>query len=281
MPNIKFGVFFVGMAIAIGGAVSVLAQDRTERRRPNVMVFDGRGAQLGVTISDVDAKEPGGVRIDDVNPDSPAEKAGLREGDVVVEYDGERVRSARQLTRLVQETPDGRTVKVVVMRNGQKQTVDATPESGVASNFDPGIDPDRLRDEIERGLREFRIEPPHFDFRFDDTLPRRFESRVPDMVLPFTGPRGRLGVTVQPLTPGLEEYFGATNGGVLVSSVTQDSAASKAGVKAGDVITAINGRTVSDQGDLMRELGDASGEVTLSLLRDKKQITLKATIDAP
>src|SRR5688572_17788755 len=183
MPKIKFGVFFVGLAIAIGGAVSVLAQDRTERRRPNVMVFDGRGAQLGVTISDVDAKQPGGVRIDDVNPDSPAEKAGLREGDVVVEYDGERVRSARQLTRLVQETPDGRTVKVVVMRNGQKQTLDATPENRVTMDF--GVDAERLREEVERSLREFRVEPPIF--RYDDRGPRRFEYRLPERVMPFMG----------------------------------------------------------------------------------------------
>ena len=281
MRNIKFGVFFLGLAITVGGAVSLVAQDRAERRRPNVMVLDGRGAQLGVMISDVDGKEAQGVRIDDVNPDSPAEKAGLREGDVVVEYDGERVRSARQFTRLVQETPDGRSVKIAVMRNGQKQTFDATPESGVASNFAFGIDPDRLRDDIERGLRDFRIEPPQFDFRFDDTLPRRFEYRVPDMVLPFMGSRGRLGVTVQPLTPDLEEYFGAKNGGVLVSSVAQDSAASKAGVKAGDVITAIDGRSVNDQSDLMRELGDVSGEVTLSILRDRKEMTLKTTIEAP
>lgn len=271
MRNIKFGVFFLGLAITVGGAVSLVAQDRAERR-PNVMVLDGRGAQLGVMISDVDAKDLQGVRIDDVNPDSPAEKAGLREGDVVVEYDGERVRSARQFTRLVQETPDGRTVRIAVMRNGQKQTFDATPENGVASSFGFGIDPDQLRDDIQRGLR---------DFRFDDTLPRRFEYRVPDMVMPFMGSRGRLGVTVQSLTPELEEYFGAKNGGVLVSSVAQESAASKAGLKAGDVITAINGRSVSDQGDLMRELADVSGEVTLQILRDKNEMTLKTVIEAP
>lgn len=280
MKNIKFAVFLLGLAVAVGGAVSLAAQDRMERRRPTVMTLDGRGSQLGVMISDVEADQPAGARIDDVHTDSPAEKAGLREGDVVVEYDGERVRSARQLTRLVQETPEGRSVKLTVLRNGQKQTFEAAPESRVASNFDLGIDPDRLRDDIERGLREFQVEPPMFDFRFDDRAPRRFEYRVPDMVMPFMGSRGRLGVTVQALTPDLEEYFGATNGGVLVSSVAQNSAAAKAGVKAGDVITSINGRRVADASDLMRELTDASGEVTLTLLRDKNELTLKATLEA-
>src|SRR5688500_1405881 len=193
MKNIKFGILFLGLALAVGGAVSVAAPDRMDRGRPDVMVLDGRGAQLGVRVSDVDVKDPLGVRIDDVDPDSPAEKAGLREGDVVIEFDGERVRSARQFTRLVQETPDGRTVKIAVMRNGQKQTLDATPENRVAMDF--GADADRLREEVERSLREFRVEPPIF--RYDDRGPRRFEYRLPERVMPFMGSRERLGVTVQ------------------------------------------------------------------------------------
>jgi serine protease Do len=274
MKHIKFGIFFVGLAIAIGGAVAVTAQDRqVERRRPDVMVLDGRGAQLGVRIGDVDTKEPAGARIEQITPDSPAEKAGLREGDVVVEYDGERVRSARQLTRLVQETPGGRTVKITVMRNGQKETVDATPESRVTWDF--GFDAGRLRDDIERGLREFRIEPPTFDFHYDDRGPRRFEYRLPERVMPS---RGRLGASVQSLAPELEEYFGASNGGVLVSSVAQDSAAATAGLKAGDVITSINGWRLNDPGDLMRKLGDLSGELTIVVIRDRKELTLKATL---
>ena len=283
MRNLKFGVFFIGLVLAIGGAISVIsAQDvRVEPRgrRGDVFMLDGRGAQLGVRVSNVDVKaETGGVRIDEVNEDSPAEKAGLREGDVVVEYDGERVRSARQFTRLVQETPDGRTVKIAVLRNGQKQTVDATPEEGRnAWNFE--IDGDQIRREIERGLRDFPREfPRDFDFRFDDRGPRRFEYRSPERVMPFMGSRGRLGVSVQSLTPDLEEYFGAKNGGVLVSSVAQDSAAAKAGIKAGDVITSINGARVSDPGNLMRELDGATGELTIVVLRDKKEMTLKATL---
>lgn len=238
------------------------------------MVLDGRGAQLGVSVSDVDVKGTAGVRIDGVDPDSPADAAGLREGDVVVEFDGERVRSARQFTRLVQETPDGRTVKIAVMRDGQKQILDATPENRVTMDF--GFDAERLREQLERSLREFHVEPP--TFRYDDREPRRFEYRLPDRVMPYAGGRGRLGVTVQSLTPELEEYFGAKNGGVLVSSVTQDSAAAKAGLKAGDVIISINGRSVTGSGDLMRELGDLTGEITIAILRDRKEMTLKAVL---
>jgi len=60
--------------------------------------------------------------------------------------------------------------------------------------------------------------------------------------------------------------------------VSKESAAAKAGVKAGDVITSINGKPVKDSADLARELSDANGETTIVLLRDKKEMTLKAVI---
>ena len=273
MKNIKFGVFVLGLALPVAGAVSVAAQDRrVERPRPDVMVLDGRGAQLGIRVSDVGAKDPAGARIEEVTPDSPAEKAGLQEGDLVVEYDGERVRSARQFTRLVQETPDGRAVKMSVLRNGQRQTLEAIPENQAMTgrfNREPGSG--------NRDPEFFLHRLPEFNFDFED-FPRRFDFRIPDPGSRFPTTRGRLGITIQSLTPELEEYFGATNGGVLVSSVTQNSAAAKAGLKAGDVITSINGRRVSATGDLMRERGDLSGEVTLESLRDRKAMTLKAVI---
>ncbi len=86
-------------------------------------------------------------------------------------------------------------------------------------------------------------------------------------------------MTVQSLTPELAEYFGAKNGGALVSSVTTESAAAKAGVKAGDVITSINGKARRGLGRSgCASCGDASGETTIVLLRDKKEMTLKAVI---
>lgn len=245
MKNIKFGTFFFGLALATAGVVSLAAQDRFEvgpRGRADVRVF-GSGGQLGIRVSDTES----GVRVDDVSEGSAAEKAGLREGDVIIEFDGERVRSAMQLTRLVRETPDGRTVRVGVTRDGQRQDLQATPESRGGFAFD--FDGDRLRDEIERSMR--------------------------GRIMPL---RGRLGVTLQSLTPDLEEYFGATKGGALVSSVARESAAAKAGLKAGDVITAIDGRGVRSAGDVMRQLGDRSGEIEIAILRDKQAMTLKATI---
>ena len=65
--------------------------------------------------------------IEEVAEDSPAAKAGLKKGDIVVEFDGERVRSVRQFTRLVQETPAGRKIQTALMRDGQKLTMTVEP----------------------------------------------------------------------------------------------------------------------------------------------------------
>ena len=270
------------LAAIVGVAVAGVAAQRDGRARPFIgpdgtgraIRLDGRGSQIGVLVSDADAAGAVGVRIDGVDADSPAAKAGVKEGDVVVEFDGERVRSARQLTRLVQETPDGRSVKMTVVRGGARQAVDITPEaSATAGAWNLQVEPE-FRAELERSLRGMRELPelrgPMFDFRFDG---------VPGI----GGSRSRLGVQVETLSDQLAEYFGATGGGVLVSAVTADSPAHKAGLRAGDVITAVNGTAVRDAGELVEELRDAGDgrEVRLDLVRDKKTTTVTATLDPP
>lgn len=293
MKNVRFGLFAViltaGVTAAVGTLVAQAPAPRPEPPSRRVLMLDGRGSQIGVMVNDLNAEEleglSGGVRIEDVDRDSPAAKAGLQQGDIVVEFDGERVRSARQFSRLVEETVGGRTVTLGIVRGGQRQTVSVTPEDrALAFGFDGDriggeiarqfremeprlreIEP-RLR-EIEPRLREFRMNPPAFDFNFQDMLPGNT--------------RGRLGVESEALSPQLAQYFGVKDGGVLVSAVREDSPAAKAGIKAGDVITSINGDRVRDYGDLVRELRDKTGEISVGIVRDKKETTLKATIEPP
>ncbi len=101
-----------------------------------------------------------------------------------------------------------------------------------------------------------------------------------DFDMPLAG--RRLGVSVEELTSQLAGYFGAKDG-VLVTSVADGSAASRAGLKAGDVITAINGQAVRSREDLLRGLREApdSDEVTIGIVRDKKDSTVKAKLEAP
>jgi serine protease Do len=248
--------------------VSRELQGSGERRE--LMFLDGRGSRLGVMVQDLEATDKtGGVRVDSVDPESPAEKAGLKTGDVVVEYDGERVRSARQFTRLVQETPEGRQVPLAVLRDGKRQALTATPEARTFS-WEMNIDGDRIRRDVERGLREFRMDMPPMRFRWDHDFD--------DLLAPSS--RRRLGISMDSMGDQLSQYFGASEGGALITSVEPGSAAEKAGLKAGDVITSINGERVRDAGqvvDTMREVG--AGDVTIGYLRDKKAGTTKATIE--
>jgi serine protease Do len=279
MKNAKFAIFGCVLTGLVAAAVSgLVAQSRPESRapertRPRAMMLDGRGGQLGVIVGDLDAERlesagaPSGVRIDGVDADSPAAKAGLREGDIVVDVDGDRVRSARQFSRLIQETAEGRSVALGIVRDGKRQTVSVTPESRSFS-----IDTEFGR-EVARGLRD--MEPRLREFRFGGPFSFDFE-----MLPRMTSPRGRLGVQLHELSPQLADYFGATEGGVLVSSVTKDSAAEKAGIRAGDVITSINGDRVRGSDDLIDELRDVSGgEITIGIIRDKQASSVKATIE--
>lgn len=247
---------------------SALAQGRRvegpDRARDRA-ILSGRGAEIGVSVRDVDSSQADeknvgtGAVIEEVRSDSPAERAGLQRLDIVVEFDGEHVRSARQFGRLVEETPPGRTVKATVVRDGQKKDVQITPS---AERFaDVFIDRDRLRQQ----LGDLAVQLPRFNFDFD---------------LLGESSRSRLGVTVTELSPQLAAYFGAKDG-VLVASVTEDSPAGRAGLKAGDVITSVNGEPVRSRADVTRAVRDAKDdEVTIAIVRDKKETTVKAKIEA-
>lgn len=222
------------------------------------------GTYLGVNLAEIDAnrarelklKEPQGVEITRVEEGSPAEKAGLKSGDVVLEYNGQHVEGMEQFGRLVHETPAGREVKLLISRNGSNQTVAAT----VAT---------RKMRSVAGNMRDFfpGVEMP--------------EIRIPDMPQVFTTWRSPvLGVEAESLGTQLAGYFGVKEG-VLVRSVTKDSAAEKAGLKAGDVITKVDGSTVTTPNELVAALRSASSKKTfpLDLMRDRHETSVTVTVD--
>jgi serine protease Do len=231
-----------------------------DRRARELTILGGRGGELGLRITDAKA---GGVQVEEVLPGGAAEKAGVKAGDVIVEFDGERVRSTRQLARLVQETPPGRAVKATLSRNGRTENVQITAEEGRDSTvlFDS-----------DRGFAHFggfeRLRDLPFDFNFDFAMPGQASG-------------GRLGVSVDELTNQLAGYFGVKDG-VLVTEVADGSAASRAGVKAGDVITSVNGSAVHSREDLLSAVRrGADEELAIGIVRERKELTVKAKIDAP
>ena len=243
-------------------AQAPMPPDRGAGQGRDFMVLAGRGAEIGVQVTE--GKETG-VEIREVRPDSPAEKAGLKRDDRIVTFDGERVRSVRQFSRLVQETPPGRTVKATIVRGGKQQDVEVTPRDGRGA-FDGGVfvDGDRFAGRMpDLGMLRDRM-----PFNFDFDLPGALSGR-------------RLGVEVDGLSNQLAQYFGVKEG-VLVRSVTDGTPASRAGLKAGDVITSVDGQPTRSREDLVRALRDAKDdELTITIVRDRKESSVKAKLDQP
>ncbi len=243
------------------------------------MFIDG-GSFLGVHAEDINKENMGryglrearGVGITSIVKDSPAEKAGLRKDDVILRFDGESVTSARKLTRLVSEVAPDQTVRLGISRSGSEQEVAVT----IGKRKDSM---DALNLEGLKGLRG-RFEGVE---GFGTPGARVWKWEGPDsdhdgFVFAF-GNNRRIGVSTTQLTKQLAEFFGIADGkGVLVTSVGDDSPAAKAGIKAGDVITAVDGEKVENGGDLTRALGKKKeGDVTLTIVRDKNQRSITVT----
>jgi serine protease Do len=213
---------------------------------------------IGISVDD---GQDQGALVRSVETGSPAEKAGLKSGDVVIEYNKTPVLGAVQFGRLVRETPVGRTVEVKVRRDNRDQVLQVTTgrmsdrrngllRLGPGSNFMTLPDLDRLRDRVQT-------------FRYD-------MGRL-HMTTSYT----RHGVRVDEMTTQLREFFGvADNSGVLVASVESGSPAEKAGLKAGDVITAVDSQTVRTPGEFEREMRRGTSAVSLRVIRNKQSQNL-------
>jgi len=219
------------------------------------------GSYLGVHVAEIDStrakelklKEERGVELKRVEADSPAEKAGLKERDVVLEYNGQPIEGTESFIRLVRETPVGRSVKMVISREGATQTLTATIGQRKAAE------------------------------------PRRYSFTIPPIppMPPIDVPRAqvtvrttRIGIETESLSDQLAEFFGVKNG-VLVRSVDRDSPADRAGLKAGDVLTRVDSDPVSRPSEVSSALRSSwdKKSVPLLVVRNKKEMTL--TLELP
>jgi serine protease Do len=228
-------------------------------REVNNSPFVG-GTYLGVNLAEIDdnrakelkLKDDYGVEITRVEDNSPAEKAGFKSGDVVLEYNGQRVEGMEQFGRMVRETPPGREVKLTISRNGATQTLTAVLGSR-RSRFSVNL-------------------PPGFD------VP---DFHMPDIPQIYTATRSaRLGVEAETLGSQLAGYFGVKEG-VLVRAVLDNTPAQKAGIKAGDVITRVDGMVVTAPSELSSAVRAANSKKTyaIEVMRDRKPLTVTVTVE--
>ena len=259
------------------------------------MFFEG-GSFLGVHTEDINKENMGrygmrevrGVGITQVVKDSPAEKAGLRKDDVILRFEGDSVTSSRKLTRLVSEVAPDQTARLTISRGGAEQEVSVTIGKRDNSmnafqhwegfkNFKDFKDLEGLKElkELDK-LKEFKDLP--------GTRNWKWEGQGPDadtMIFSFGGGR-RIGVSTMELTKQLADYFGIADGkGVLITNVGDNSPAAKAGLRAGDVITAVDGEKVEGSGDISRAINkNKDGDVTLTVIRNKDRRTITVTPSA-
>jgi membrane-associated protease RseP (regulator of RpoE activity) len=273
-----------------------------------VFVFGG-GNHLGVSVETVTREnmssynltgEPRGVAVREVLPDSPAAKAGLQKNDVILRFDGEQVSSVQKLQRLINESAPEHTARVSVSRNGAEQEVSVKlgkregfapgafgefkfPE-GQTFNFDTeGLT--RRAEEMARNSGEWKKHAEEWKKNSEEWRKNmekfRAEGFGNNFTLVYGGTGRRIGITTQTLTAQLADYFGvAGRDGLLVTSVAENSPASKAGLRAGDVITEVDGARLKNAGELSRALNRKDeGDVSLTIVRDRKTRTLKVTPD--
>lgn len=279
----RWFVIFAVFALAATAAFAQADEKKPEKKKitgsrllalPTPLAESG---YLGVELKDINAENYSsfgldsvrGVAIGKVISGSPAEKAGLKDGDVILSYNGEEITGIRKLVRLLSETAPDHTVRLVISRDGTQQELTATVGSRPKPEFADG----------------------NFTFRFPMTgdIPKIVQEAIPRDIQPEVfGGKGsgfvisglssrRIGVGLIRLTKQLSEYFGVSKG-VLVTNVRENSPAADAGIRAGDVIVEADGSEISTELDLQRALSaKKEGDVTLTIVRERNRQNITVT----
>jgi serine protease Do len=258
-------------AVSVVSSVASAQTPAPQARSAQAIVIQKGGGYLGVggvevtsdKVKALNLKEEGGVLVSSVTEDGPAAKAGVKEGDVVLEFNGAPVQGTVQFQRMVGETPPGRQVKLTIWRNGASQTIVAT--IGERKGNIAALMPDQAR--------SWTFEMPDQPFPRMPEMPK-FEA---------ISPNPALGIYGEPLGDNdqLAEFFGVSDG-VLVRSVRKGSAAEKAGIKAGDVITKVDDAHVTASGDITRTLRNLRGKKStcvVTVVRNKKEMPITVTLE--
>lgn len=281
--NLKVRSILCVAVMSIAGASFAFGQAAPRPRvasNRSIFIHKSGGSYLGIGVAEIDAdrakalnlKEVRGVEVKNVDEDSPAAKAGLKENDVVLEYNGQRIEGTEQFVRLVHETPVDRQVHLVVWRNGATQTLTATigkrPPERFAFSGDDGED--------------FTVEIPAMP-PTPPMPPMPETAPLPDFPRPMMSARSpMLGIESEGLSSQLAEFFGVKEG-VLVRSVIKNSAAEKAGIRAGDVIVKIDGQAVTTPREISSVLRSAlrtKRTFPVVVVRDKKETPLTVTMES-
>jgi len=276
-----FNKTFISVMIVTSAFTLVIGQTAEEKKDKEKAAqafawsFDGDGSYLGVQTQEVTKENFSkfglssvrGVAVEKVVENSPAAVAGIKDGDVIVRFNGEEITSARKLTRLVSEVAPDHQARVTISRGGRDQEVTATIGKRPAPKFENG---------------NFAFTMPKMPLMPKGEMPQVFS--VPGgegkNFVWRTGEGRQIGIAGYPLTKQLGERFGVENG-VMINNVREDSPAARAGLKAGDIILEIDGKAVKGDFDLIRAINaKKEGDVQLTIMRDRNRQTISVTPEA-
>ena len=260
--RILLAILIAAIALTAIGARSQAAGD------------DDPSGWVGVYIQtiDQDLKESenlpstDGVYVVGVVKNSPAKKAGLLKGDVILQFDGREAKSVRGLTRDIEGCKPGDTKTLVIQRDGDKKTVTiiiGTAEAEKEFSWtQDGVAP------FPPGHPDFDVDPPGTPRAYGFSLGQLSNSRI--------------GVSLYELSDQLAGYFGAKDGGALINEVIKDGPADKAGLKAGDVIVQVDHKPVEDVADIRKKIQkkDGGDVATITVLRrGNEEKTVDVTVE--
>src|SRR5215471_14331071 len=224
-----------------------------------------------------------GVRILNIVPDSPAEKAGVKPHDIVVAVNDHRIATHEQMVSMMKQISPDNEVSLKVKRGNEYKLLKAKLTSA------PPVEPEQQFETFNSKLdaieKELNALPPtdpnraHLENRKDAW--RKLVNGLVDGIWTQAPLDVRLrvlyGFEVQTLTGQLMSYFAVDNG-LLVSNVNENTVAARAGLQAGDVIVESGAKSINKLADLIDALDSAGGsplEITVARRRERLKITFR------
>lgn len=299
-------VFALSLALGFqtfGQAQTQAQNEKSDKSKPKVAIVLG-GKRLGIVAGHVTKEraeslklsEKRGVLVRDVIKNSPADRAGLKSGDVIIEVDGQAIESHGDLRRKTHGLDYDKSYSMKIVRDGNTQQLAFTLEKSSSDEFyaySYGQNEEEIKRALEKSREAFEKSREARKKALEGSkksLEKSLEkldkagaegrARGEELKYFYFG-RPRLGVETQSVTEQLAKYFGVEKGkGVLISHVSEDSAGAKAGLLAGDVVVEVNGVEINHSGDLRHELNKVeSGEVRLIVFRNRQRIELRANLE--
>jgi serine protease Do len=234
---------------------------------------------LGVDVRDVTPEQLPALKLRDthgaeitlVDHDAPAGKVGLREHDVILQMNGQAVEGREHIRRLLHESPPGRSITLLISRDGQQLTLTTQLTT---------------QEEVEKqALQHLTMPDAHPSNTADAGYPSS-NSSAPHSGNSFIGTLlmspSYTGAMLEKMSAQQAAYFGVPSGeGLLVRTVVPDSPAAIAGMQVCDVILRANDHPVATTGDWAKALKSSRGKaLSIVVLRDKKEQTLTLTPDS-